>query len=282
MLSQGYRLEFHQMATKKRLFKEEFARFYENPSRDGLRELLRNNLGEFPNLDFKEKWLSFPQMARHILGIANAGGGCIIVGVAEKEDKTLESNGIEALVDKAQIIDGIKKYVPNVLLGGTEFGDFSYDASEYPQLVSKKFQVVFIPSDPKRLPYLSISESDGIKNNVVYTRRGAATVEANYEEFQTIINKRLETGYSSQNEIDLQTHIEQLKILYEQIDKFHIRSTGGIFDSFRAISHGALIGIQQEKIPNPVYPEEDFEEFIVRMIEEKKKTIEALLNVSGL
>jgi len=33
------------MATKKRLLKEEFAHFYENPTRESLRELLKNNLG---------------------------------------------------------------------------------------------------------------------------------------------------------------------------------------------------------------------------------------------
>ena len=240
------------MATKKRLLKEEFAKFYENPTRDSLRELLKNNLGEFPNLDFKERWLPFPQMARHILGIANAGGGCIIVGVAEKDDKTLEANGIEALVDKTEITDGIKKFVPNVLLAETEFGDFSYDASEYPKLVSKKFQVVFISSDPKRLPYISMAESDGIKNNAIYTRRGTATVEVNYEELQGIVNKRLETGYSSQTEIDLQAHIEHLKILYEQVSKYHVRVTGGIYETLQNFSQSVNVMMgTREQIPNP-------------------------------
>ena len=50
--------------TTRKLLKEEFAKFYETPTRDNLRELLKNNFGEFPNLDFKEQWLPFPQIAR--------------------------------------------------------------------------------------------------------------------------------------------------------------------------------------------------------------------------
>jgi len=267
--------------TTKKLLKEEFAKFYETPTRDNLRELLKNNLGEFPNLDFKKQWLPFPQIARHILGIANAGGGCIVIGVAEKDDKTLESNGIESLIDKSKITDGLKKFLPNVLLTETEFGDFSYEASEYSKLVGKKFQVVIVSSDPKRLPYISLSESEDIRNNTVYTRRGTATVEASYEELQSIINRRLETGYSSQAEIDIKTHIEQLKMLYSQIDKYHVRVTGGIFEAIQGLSQSAIMGTR-EQIPNPIYPEEGFENFIIKMIEKKKKKIEILLDIGNL
>jgi predicted HTH transcriptional regulator len=271
------------MATKKRLLKEEFAQFYENPSRENLRELLKNNLGEFPNLDFKEIWLPYSQMARHILAIANAGGGCIVVGVAEKDDKALEADGIESLVDKATIINGIKKYIPDVLLEEVEVGDFCYDASEYPKLVNKKFQVLFIPSDPKRLPYVSMVEGDSIKNNAIYIRRGTSSVEVNYAELQRIINKRLETGYSSQTEIDLQTHLEQLKMLYGLISKYHVQITGGIYETIQALAENLnVMGGTREQILNPIYPEENFEEFIVKMINKKKKRIEILLETVDL
>ncbi len=72
------------MKDNKKAFKEEFAKFYENPTREGLRELLKNNLGEYPNIDFKSQLPTFSSIARHILGIANSGGGCIILGVAER------------------------------------------------------------------------------------------------------------------------------------------------------------------------------------------------------
>lgn len=37
-----------------------------------------------------------------------------------------------------------------------------------------------------------------------------------------------------------------------------------------------------EKVPNPAYPEEDFDEFIARVIEKKKKRIEIILDVFDL
>ena len=271
------------MTTKKRLLKEEFAHFYENPTRESLRELLKNNLGEFPNLDFKEVWLPSSQMARHILAIANTGGGCIVIGVAEKDDKTLEANGIESLTDKAIIINGIKKYIPDILLEEIEIGDFPYDASEYPKLVNKKFQVVIVPSDLKRLPYISMAEGDGIKNNAIYTRRGTSSVEVNYAELQKIINSRLETGYSSRTEIDLQAHIEHLKMLYGQIDKYHVRVTGGIYETLQVFAENVNVMMgTRERVPNPNYPDENLEEFIVKMINKKKKRIEILLDTVDL
>ncbi|MDP1624164.1 MAG: ATP-binding protein [bacterium] len=271
------------MTTKKRLLKEEFAHFYENPTLESLRELLKNNLGEFPNLDFKEVWLPSSQMARHILAIANAGGGCIVIGVAEKDDKTLEANGIESLTDKAIIINGIKKYIPDVLLEEIEIGDFPYDASEYPKLVNKKFQVVIVPSDLKRLPYISMAEGDSIKNNAIYTRRGTSSVEVNYAELQKIINSRLETGYSSRTEIDLQAHIEHLKMLYGQIDKYHVRVTGGIYETLQVFAENVNVMMgTRERVPNPNYPDENLEEFIVKMINKKKKRIEILLDTVDL
>jgi hypothetical protein len=45
------------MSAKRKTLNEEFAKFYESPTREGLRELLKNNSGELPNLDFKEDWL---------------------------------------------------------------------------------------------------------------------------------------------------------------------------------------------------------------------------------
>jgi hypothetical protein len=121
-----------------------FAKFYENPSREGLRELLRNNSGELSHLDFKLEWPIPSKLARHILGLANLGGGCIIIGVGEKPDKVLESKGLTSFTDNADIIKGIKKFLPNNLLSSLQTLNFSYDAAEYPALIGKKFQVVII------------------------------------------------------------------------------------------------------------------------------------------
>lgn len=116
--------------SKRKTFKEEFAQFFESPTREGLRDLLKGNLGGFPNVDFKESLPSFTKIARHLLGQANLGGGCLIIGVSEKDDKTLESVGVDKLEDKKVILDKIKKYLPVALLEDIEIGDFTYQDSD--------------------------------------------------------------------------------------------------------------------------------------------------------
>jgi predicted HTH transcriptional regulator len=274
------------MVAKKKPINEEFAKFYENPTREGLRDLLKNNLGEFPNCDFKEQWPVFSKVARHLLGLANSGGGCLIIGVAEREDKSLESAGIGAFIDKAKITDGVKKFIPNILLTNLQILDFSYEAAEYPTLVGKKFQALLVEDDPEHLPFLAAADGDGINNNAIYVRRGTATDAANHEELQRVINRRLETGHSTKVEIELQTHIEQLKMLYSLINKYRVRVTGGIMQQtvaamLKNTDLNSIVG-QREKVLNPLYPKESYEEFIARMIDRKKRRIEIELDVLGL
>lgn len=267
--------------SKRKIFEEEFAQFFESPTREGLRDLLRYNHGEFPYVDFKAKLQPFPKVARHLLGQANFGGGCLIVGVAEKDDGTLESVGVEKLEDKAVILNGIKKFLPAVLLENVEIVDFAYQDSDYKDLVGKKFQFIRIIGDSKHLPFVSQEgQGESIRRNAIYVRRGTATEEANYEELQSVINRRLETGYSSRTEIDVRTHIEQLKMLYGQVDSFQrrLKSTYGFLSGSSAMD---LLGLH-EKVANPFYPEENFDEFIARMIEKKKKRVEILLDVLEL
>jgi Putative DNA-binding domain len=261
--------------------KEEFAKFYENPSRDKLRDLIRDNLGEFFHLDFKEVWPSLSKIARHILGLANSDRGCIVVGVAEKEDKTIEAKGVENSKDKAEIVNGIQKFLPSVLLDRVEILDFAYEASEYPKIVGEKFQVILVGTDPKHLPFISMAEGDGINRNKIYVRRGTSTEEANYQELQNVINKRLETGYSSRNEIDLRTHMEELEMLYGLLKSSYVIPTGFISSQLGLLGSTLKdLASQYKSVPNPHYPAERYEEFIARMIEKKKKRIEILLDVS--
>lgn len=243
----------------KKSINEEFARFFEKPSREGLRDILKNNNGEFSNCDFKGIWPELDKIARHLLGMGNSGGGCLILGVAEMEDKTLDPKGLNTLLDKSDFYNGVQKYIPHNLLDKIEIQDYSYDASEYQTLVGKKFQVVFIGFDPKHLPFIATTEGKNIKSRAIYTRRGTSTVEVNYEELQGIINRRLETGYSSQHEMDLETHIQQLKILYRQINKSNYPFNN--------------LGIVALSIFNDDDDEIRFKDYIINMIEKKKKRI---------
>lgn len=258
---------------KPKAYHESFARFFEEPSREGFRELIKNNVGELRTCDFKAEWPDNSAVAKHLLGMANTGGGCIVVGVKENEDNTLEPSGLAALKDKADITNGIKNYLPNTLLNVVDVADFSFDASEYPKLVGKKFQVVFVEYNPTHIPFLSLKAGTNIKANAVYVRREGVTEEANHEELQRVINSRIETGYSTRKEIDLKLHLEQLRILYTEVPKLRNK------DIFNLGGLTSMMGVFAEKNPN--YPQEDFEKFVSRMIQLKKKRISEELDITG-
>jgi hypothetical protein len=48
-------------------WKEDFAQFFESPSRETLRELLRNTTGEYDDLDFKSELVPDDEIAKNIL-----------------------------------------------------------------------------------------------------------------------------------------------------------------------------------------------------------------------
>lgn len=270
------------MNEDKKGIKEEIAKFLENPSRESFREIIRNNGGEFPNLDFKESFPAFPKLAKHLLAMANSEGGCIVIGIAEKEDKSLEIRGISEIIDKSDITKGIEKYLPSFLLDDITILDFAYEETEYPKLKGKTFQIVLIDSNSNHLPFIALSNGEGIRKHAIYVRKGTDSEEASYDALQKILNRRLETGYSSKNELDLLNHIEQLKILYNQINKNFVRykkNAFGLESIAKTISSFMSQTIEEVK-ENPKYPKEDFEDFVVRMIEKKKEKIEIEIGVN--
>lgn len=266
------------LSTKKLSFKEDFAKFFESPDRVLLKTILENHLGEFSYLDFKYNWQTCSKMARHILALANSGGGCIIIGVSEKKDKTLEVTGIEKLKDKAEFTRNTYKFLPDNLKPNIECLDFVYQDSEYSKIIGKKFQVIFVQTDHKYLPFVSMKDGDDdIKENKIYIRQGTESKEANYEELQNIINKRLETSYSSRNEIDLRTHIQEIKMLYELLEPTYTKSI-----LLEEIKKTLMLNNLTKTTKNSNYPNENYEKFIARMIEKKKKRIEIVLDVVDL
>lgn len=254
---------------------EAFANFFENPTREGLRVVLKENVGELKQLDFKENWPESSSLAKHILGMANSGGGCIVAGV---QDESLEPTGLTQLEDKTIIFNGVKNYVPPQLLDHIEVVTFTYSAAEYPQIAGKSFQVLFVDYDKRHLPFVSLRGGSSIRANTIYIRRGPSTEEANHVELQQVINARLETGYSSTKELDLQTHFDQLKILFQQIDRNLIKSSK---NNLLGLTVMAIAKLAQsiETEPNPHYPTEDFSAFVVRLIRLKKQRIEQELDV---
>ena len=122
--------------------REYFARFLEGPYP---RKFSRITSGAFRRvrfLDFKEAWPEKSEIAKHILAFANSGTGCLVIGVAEKEDNTYDIKGLSTLTDKTQMKDSLQKFLPKTV--SYNIFDFEYDAAEYQSLRGKKFQLLLV------------------------------------------------------------------------------------------------------------------------------------------
>jgi predicted HTH transcriptional regulator len=275
------------MGSKRPSYHEDFASFFEQPSRDRLRNLLRSHVGELNECDFKQAWPDHSEMARHVLAISNSGGGVLVVGVAENADGTYDPKGIDVPVDKADITKGLEKYLPSPLHSNYDVLSFTYKDSEYHALVGKSFQVVYIQDDPTHIPFVSLASGKQIERAVIYVRRGTNSVAANHEELQRLLNRRIQTEYSSSDEMELDAHLSQLKVLYGHIAKTHVVHEMDE-DQLRLntsmdLALGAMrkaMGIARTRVvKNPNYPDESFEQFVVRMVQAKKRRIERALNL---
>lgn len=245
--------------------KELFANFFEDPDRIKFRDLLKNNTGEYNHIDFKSEWVMGDGLAKHILGFANSKGGVIVFGVAENDDKTLVSLGLNSLKDKTDIKKSVQTFIPEKLVW--DIHNFEYNESEYNEIKGRKFQVLIVENTPDYIPFLSLREGDQIKKNEIYYRSVINTEKATHEQVQEIINRRIETGYSTTKEMEFKAHLVQLSDLYDAIPKY--------YSSFPGLISNAFFPFGSQK--NPEYPEEDFQSFILKMIQKKKEIIAKLI-----
>jgi hypothetical protein len=256
------------MSKKVDSFKEEFARFLEQPSRDGLRNVLKEHHGEFRNLDFKEQWPDRSGLVKHILGFGNSGGGCLVIGVHENSNKAFEPRGLLTCKDKADVDNEIRRFLPQALMETIKVMDFSYEATEYSKLIGKSFQVLIVPDNPINLPFLALADTVDLKRTVIYIRRMASTAEATYEEVQDVINRRLATGHSTQPDLDLSRHLQELRALHSQLVLFQMQHL------FMADSSRSLGPV---RMGDTIYETESLESFLKRMIFAKQRRIELML-----
>ncbi|MGH8036951.1 MAG: AlbA family DNA-binding domain-containing protein [Stenotrophomonas sp.] len=193
---------------------ETFARFFTAPTREALRDLLRHNIGETDYLDFKADWPALPKLARHILALANSGGGALVVGVSQQADGSLIPSGLSSIKDKAQLMPPLSSYLPKPL--EYQVLDFTFSAAEYEILIGKSFQVLLVEDNPKLMPFLSLRDGEGVRTTVTYVRDGTTSTEAGHVQLQAVLNRRIESGHSSRPLLDLDGHLAQLRHLDEQ------------------------------------------------------------------
>ena len=258
-----------------------------NPSRDGFKTFLKESCGELDNIDFKEKWITKGKLAKIMLAMANTGGGVIVLGIQENKDDNYLAVGIDELNDAADVEKEIKKLVPRNL--SYSVLDFIYDDEIYGEYAGKKFQAIIIADAPEQLPFFSIGASDDIEKDCVYVRRGTSSEKASARDFETMIQRKLENVFKESNDLSLKEHLEQLQFLYDSIPqkKRILVKKGnrfvGAMEGLQALSERMteIFGEpdQYEEVPNDNYPSEDYEQFLVRMIDKKKLKIEKILDL---
>jgi hypothetical protein len=198
--------------------KEIYFKFFQDPNREVLRDILNLHTGEINECDFKESWPSVDYLVRTSIAYANAGKGMLIIGVKGNEDKSFNPIGLNQFEDKTRILDSLKKFLPiDIQL---DIIDFDYAASDYPILSGIKFQVFSVEASLGKVPYAVMWDGEKIIKNRIYVRKNVSTVEAEYSDLMNLIKKRYE-NHEVIDRKELREHLEDLKILYSHKSLFN-------------------------------------------------------------
>ena len=281
-------------ATRENPWKDNLASFLKDPTRDNLRSLLMLESVEDNDLEFKRQLIPHDNIAKHILAMSNKNGGAIVFGVHEGEDNTFQCNGLDNLPDMTDFDKKLSTYIPtelerNNLLNSIPF-HFNSDDLDFSR---KIFLAIVVKYNPRYVPFVSTKAGEKLKKDTIYIRRNRASEPANHDEIQYILNKRIETEYSTTDERELIEHLEELKKLYSYIPKT-VRvvneTISGIISSQKLSARSSpkvesntqriLKELEYRILPNPDHPKESYEAFIGKLIEIKKEIIINLVKSS--
>ena len=174
------------------------------PDRVKFKELLKNNLEEFNEIEFKGDYIEYDKIAKHILAMANTDNGLIIIGVDEKNNE-LNPRGIE-LRDKTDIKNKLANILPDLL--EYEIFDFKYDNHvEWDKVRNKNFQMIAIYFTPEKIPFLSKIEKNNVKPFEIYCRRSNSSDKVRQEDINRILDTRINSfeknvGFNLRKELD--------------------------------------------------------------------------------
>ena len=175
--------------------KEQAAELFNSPDRVTFREFLKTNTGEYDDIEFKGDYIEEYKLAKHIIAMANSGGGIITFGIEEDENNILTPLGIE-IKDKTEIKEKLSNFIPNAL--DYELHVFQYeDEVEWKKLKNKNFLLITVNYNPKKIPFLKNSSSKIVT----------------YEDIQEILEKRVANSENTLYENDLEEDLNQLQIL---------------------------------------------------------------------
>jgi predicted HTH transcriptional regulator len=242
--------------------------FIKHPDKYNLERLRDLHTGEQNYIDFKREWMADYDTLRHIIGFANSGGGCILIGVEEDSGHILNFVGLKNFTDKTKFQEKLSKHISSELK--YEIHDITTDKIDNSDISDKKFQAIIIFDNPAKIPFVVLKDFDEsgskkIKAGDIYCRSKVSTNLVNQSDLENIFKRKVEALMSEKTTMDFKDHIDQLKVLYDSIKEFKYES---IFD---------LSSILQRKTENDNFPEESFDEFISKMIDCKKKRIEEIV-----
>jgi len=264
--------------------------FFKDPDAKKLHSLLRSSLGEFNHLDFKEDFPEPVKLAKHLLGMANTRGGCIVVGVADAKanDGVHKPVGITSPTDPTELGKKLREFLPETLDGIWNILTFEGSAIGGETCSGRFFQVIVVQPDDRHLPFLPRRQAMGIDPDTVYVRRNAETVKAKKSDYDDILRRRQTASavggrYSVRS---LDEHLTQLSQLYKAISPvISQKKRGAASDEDQSEWQKAFIKLSEvvssnfETIKNPNFPAESHDEFVSRMIEAKKRQIEGILDL---
>lgn len=247
--------------------REMLARFFEEPSRPALRDVFRYELVEDNDLEFKREEIEPSKLAKHIIAMANRHGGVIVLGVTEDGDQIIPEGLVDA-TDLSSFEKRFRNYLPKMLNDLVRVDDFFFEETEYARIQGKRFRVITVEYDPRYLPFMAARSGANLSDTTIYIRRFRSSSPADYAAIQDLLNRRIETEYSTAAEMTLEEHLADLKVLYRQIERdVPAELELATFDSLWT--------------RNPDFPEEDFEAFIRRAIQEKKELLMRFLRGEG-
>lgn len=139
-----------------------------------------------------------------------------------------------------------------------------------------------IEDTPQFIPFMAKRESEKLKTNEFYVRRGTSCEIANQDEIRALITRRINYAHPLTGKpLSLEDHLSQLKVLYGEIDKkkvyYNTESMEGLSVILKGISE--FFGKRQTVVDNPLYPDESYEAFVSRLIANKKNKIERILDL---
>lgn len=255
---------------------------FQRPSRESFREYFQNSTGEMNEIDFKAQLEVDSKLAKHILGIANYGGGAIVFGVRQESDGSLAYDGISNITDKADITKKLNTFLPSNLI--YDVHEIIFESSEYEKLKNKRFQILIIENNPNELPFFAKKDGEDIKKDDIYYRHGTNTIKADSDQIKKIL-ARVIRAQTSDSDLNLGEHFEQLKLLYTLINKdkriliSHDDGITTLVAKFGQVMQQMYGKREYETVPNEFYPAESFEEFVSNCIQSKKKKIKAVLEI---